>query len=293
MAEAASSVAPNAELLEWPKKDNRRFLHVVYRVGDLDRTIKFYTEAFGMKLLRKRDIPEEKYSNAFLGFGPEESHFVVELTYNYGVTSYDIGTGFGHFAIATPDVYKLVEHVRAKGGNVTREPGPVKGGKSVIAFVKDPDGYTFELIQRESTPEPLCQVMLRVGDLERSIKFYEKALGMSVVKRVDRPEYKYTIAMLGYAEEEKTTVLELTYNYGVTEYTKGNAYAQIAISTNDVYKSGEVVNLVTQELGGKITRQAGPIPGINTKIVSFLDPDGWKTVLVDNEDFLNELSKED
>ncbi|EXB55123.1 hypothetical protein L484_018049 [Morus notabilis] len=292
-AEAASSVAPNAELLEWPKKDNRRFLHVVYRVGDLDRTIKFYTEAFGMKLLRKRDIPEEKYSNAFLGFGPEESHFVVELTYNYGVTSYDIGTGFGHFAIATPDVYKLVEHVRAKGGNVTREPGPVKGGKSVIAFVKDPDGYTFELIQRESTPEPLCQVMLRVGDLERSIKFYEKALGMSVVKRVDRPEYKYTIAMLGYAEEEKTTVLELTYNYGVTEYTKGNAYAQIAISTNDVYKSGEVVNLVTQELGGKITRQAGPIPGINTKIVSFLDPDGWKTVLVDNEDFLNELNKED
>ncbi|PON82590.1 Glyoxalase I [Trema orientale] len=292
MAEAsAAAVAPNPELLEWPKKDRRRFLHAVYRVGDLDRTIRFYTEAFGMKLLRKRDIPEEKYSNAFLGFGPEEAHFVVELTYNYGVTSYDIGTGFGHFAIATPDVYKLVEHVRSKGGNVTREPGPVKGGKSVIAFVKDPDGYTFELIQRESTPEPLCQVMLRVGDLERSIKFYEKvALGMSVVKRVDRPEYKYTIAMLGYAEEEKTTVLELTYNYGVTEYTKGNAYAQIAISTDDVYKSGEVVNLVTQELGGKITRQPGPIPGINTKITSFLDPDGWKTVLVDNEDFLKELN---
>ncbi|PON35015.1 Glyoxalase I [Parasponia andersonii] len=292
MAEASTAaVASNPELLEWPKKDRRRFLHAVYRVGDLDRTIKFYTEAFGMKLFRKRDIPEEKYSNAFLGFGPEESHFVVELTYNYGVTSYDIGTGFGHFAIATPDVYKLVEHVRSKGGNVTREPGPVKGGKSVIAFVKDPDGYTFELIQRESTPEPLCQVMLRVGDLERSIKFYEKvALGMSVVKRVDRPEYKYTIAMLGYAEEEKTTVLELTYNYGVTEYTKGNAYAQIAISTDDVYKSGEVVSLVTQELGGKITRQPGPIPGINTKITSFLDPDGWKTVLVDNEDFLKELN---
>ncbi|TKY72169.1 putative lactoylglutathione lyase [Spatholobus suberectus] len=104
MADATQS---NADLLEWPKKDKRRFLHVVYRVGDLDRTIKFYTECFGMKLLRKRDIPEEKYANAFLGFGPEQSHFVVELTYNYGVTSYDIGTGFGHFAIATPDVYKL------------------------------------------------------------------------------------------------------------------------------------------------------------------------------------------
>ncbi|QCD77140.1 lactoylglutathione lyase GLX1-like [Vigna unguiculata] len=286
MAEATQS---NAELLEWPKKDKRRFLHAVYRVGDLDRTIKFYTECLGMKLLRKRDVPEEKFANAFLGFGPEQSHFVVELTYNYGVTSYDIGTGFGHFGIATPDVYKLVENIRAKGGVITREPGPVKGGKSVIAFVKDPDGYIFELIQRPSTPEPLCQVMLRVGDLERSIKFYEKALGLRVVKRADRPEQKYTVVMLGYADEQETTVLELTYNYGVTEYTKGNAYAQVAISTDDVYKSAEVVNIVTQELGGKITRQPGPIPGINTKITSFLDPDGWKTVLVDNEDFLKEL----
>lgn len=242
-----------------------------------------------MKLLRQRDIPEEKYSNAFLGFGPEETNFVVELTYNYGVTSYDIGTGFGHFAIATPDVYKLVEDIRAKGGNVTREPGPVKGGNSVIAFVKDPDGYTFELIQRPSTPEPLCQIMLRVGDLERAISFYERALGLKLLRRIERPEYKYNIAILGYAEEDQTTILELTYNYGVTEYTKGNAYAQIAVGTDDVYKSAEVVDLVTKELGGKITRQPGPIPGLNTKITSFLDPDGWKTVLVDNEDFLKEL----
>ncbi|XP_050387389.1 lactoylglutathione lyase GLX1-like [Argentina anserina] len=261
---------------EWPKKDKRRLLHAVYRVGDLEITIKLYTEALGMKLLRQRDIPEEKYSNAFLGFGPEETNFVVELTYNYGVTSYDIGTGFGHFAIATPDVYKLVEDNRAKRGNVTREPGPVKGGNSVIAFVKDPDGYTFELIQRSETPEPLCQIMLRVGDLDRSISFYE------------RPEYKYTKAILGYAED-KTTILELTYNYGVTEYTKGNAYAQIVVGTDDVYKSAEVIDLVTKELGEKITRQPGPMTGLNTKITSFLDPDGWKTVLVDNEDFLKEL----
>lgn len=286
MAEAAPV---NAELLEWPKKDKRRLLHVVYRVGDLDRTIKFYTECFGMKLLRKRDVPEEKYSNAFLGYGPEESHFAVELTYNYGVSSYDIGTGFGHFAIATQDVYKMVEEIKAKGGTVTREPGPVKGGTTVIAFVKDPDGYIFELIQRGATPEPLCQVMLRVGDLERAIKFYEKALGMKLLRKVDKPEYKYTLAMMGYAEENETIVLELTYNYDVTEYTKGNAYGQVAIGTDDVYKSGEVVKLVIEELGGKITRQPGPLPGINTKITAFLDPDGWKTVLVDNEDFLKEL----
>ncbi|XP_056159693.1 lactoylglutathione lyase GLX1-like [Syzygium oleosum] len=286
MAEAAPV---NAALLEWPKKDKRRMLHAVYRVGDLERTIKFYTECFGMKLLRKRDIPEEKYSYAFLGFGPEESHFAVELTYNYGVHSYDIGSGFGHFAIATQDVYKMVEDIKAKGGTVTREAGPVKGGTTVIAFVKDPDGYLFELIQRGPTPQPLCQVMLRVGDLERSIKFYEKALGMKLLRTIDNPQYKYTLAMMGYADEYETTVVELTYNYGVTEYTKGNAYAQLAISTDDVYKSGEVIKLVTEELGGKITRQPGPIPGINSKIGFFLDPDGWKTALVDNEDFLKEL----
>lgn len=292
MAEAASS-APSAELLEFPKKDNRRLLHAVYRVCDLERSIKFYTEALGMELLRQRDIPEEKYSNAFLGYGPEETHFVVELTYNYGVDKYDIGTGFGHFAIATADVYKLAEDIKAKGGTITREPGPVKGGSSIIAFAKDPDGYLFELIDRPNPPEPLCQVMLRVGDLERSIKFYEKALGMKLCRTVDRPEQKYTLAMMGYAEEKETVVLELTYNYGVTEYTKGNAYAQVAISTTDVYKSAEVVNHVIQELGGKITRQPGPIPGLGTKITSFLDPDGWKTVLVDHEDFLKELPKKE
>ncbi|KAG0522838.1 hypothetical protein BDA96_07G072000 [Sorghum bicolor] len=280
---------PAETVLDWHKQDNKRMLHAVYRVGDLDRTIKYYTECFGMKLLRKRDIPEEKYTNAFLGFGPEDTNFAVELTYNYGVDKYDIGTGFGHFAIANEDVYKLAENIKSKGGKITREPGPVKGGSTVIAFAQDPDGYMFELIQRAETPEPLCQVMLRVGDLERSIKFYEKALGLKLLRKKDVPDYKYTIAMLGYADEDKTTVLELTYNYGVTEYSKGNAYAQVAIGTNDVYKSAEAVELATKELGGKILRQPGPLPGINTKIASFVDPDGWKVVLVDNTDFLREL----
>ncbi|CAK8564387.1 unnamed protein product [Lathyrus sativus] len=277
------------DLFEWLKNDNRRLLHVVYRVGDLDRAIKFYTQALGMKLLRQRDIPEEKYANAFVGFGDEKSHFAIELTYNYGVSSYDVGDGFGHFGIATQDVYKLVEHIRAFGGNITREPGPVQGGTTVIAFVKDPDGYTFALIQRSEIVDPFAHIMLRVGDLERCIKFYEKAVGLKVVRKDDNPEKKYTVVVLGYKGEEESTVLELTYNYGVTEYSKGNAYAQIAIGTNDVYKSAEILNLVTQEVGGKITRQPGPIAGLNTKIVSFVDPDGWKTVLVDNEDFLKEL----
>ncbi|CAK9155149.1 unnamed protein product [Ilex paraguariensis] len=173
MAQASTNTSQE-NALDWVKKDKRRMLHVVYRVGDLDRTIKFYTECLGMKLLRKRDIPEERYTNAFLGYGPEDSHFVIELTYNYGVDAYDIGSGFGHFGIAVDDVAKTVELIKAKGGKVTREPGPVKGGSTVIAFIEDPDGYKFELLERGPTPEPLCQVMLRVGDLERSINFHEE-----------------------------------------------------------------------------------------------------------------------
>ncbi|KAJ0029863.1 hypothetical protein Pint_13239 [Pistacia integerrima] len=287
----ASTSASQENALEWVKKDKRRLLHVVYRVGDLDKTIKysdinvfgdfrFYTECLGMKLLRKRDIPEERYTNAFLGYGPEDSHFVIELTYNYGVDKYDIGTGFGHFGIAVEDVAKTVELIKAKGGKVTREPGPVKGGNTVIAFIEDPDGYKFELLERGPTPEPLCQVMLRVGDLDRSINFYEKvsivlAFGMELLRRRDNPEYKYTIAMMGYGPEDKNAVLELTYNYGVTEYDKGNAYAQIAIGTDDVYKTAEAIKL----FGGKVTREPGPLPGINTKITACLDPDGWKSAL--------------
>jgi len=284
MAQASTSITQE-EALDWLKKDNRRMLHVVYRVGDLDRTIKFYTECLGMKLLRKRDIPEERYTNAFLGYGPEDSHFVIELTYNYGVDKYDIGAGFGHFGIAVEDVAKTVDLIKAKGGKVTREPGPVKGGSSVIAFIEDPDGYKFELIERGPTPEPLCQVMLRVGDLDRAINFYEKAFGMELLRKRDSPEYKYTIAMMGYGPEDKSPVLELTYNYGVTQYDKGNAYAQIAIGTDDVYKTAEVIKMSE----GKVTREPGPLPGINTKITACLDPDGWKTVFVDNIDFLKEL----
>ncbi|KAL8489756.1 hypothetical protein ACS0TY_025588 [Phlomoides rotata] len=282
----ASTAAMQENVLDWVKTDKRRMLHVVYRVGDLDRTIKFYSDCFGMKLLRKRDITEDRYTNAFLGYGPEEHHFVIELTYNYGVDKYDIGSGFGHFGIAIEDVAKTVDIVKAKGGKVTREPGPVKGGKTVIAFVEDPDGYKFELLERGPTPEPLCQVMLRVGDLDRSIEFYEKAYGMQLLRKRDNPEYKYTIAMLGYGPEDKNTVMELTYNYGVTKYDTGNAYAQIAIGTDDVYKTAEAVKLC----GGKVTREPGPLPGINTKVFACLDPDGWKTVFVDNIDFLKELA---
>jgi lactoylglutathione lyase len=288
-ASAAETSALSLDSLEdFTKKDNRRMLHVVYRVGDIDKTIKFYTECLGMKLLRQRVIPEEKYTNAFLGYGSEDTNFSVELTYNYGQDSYDIGTGFGHFGLAVEDVQKTGDLVKSKGGKVSREPGPVKGGSSIIAFVDDPDGYKFELIQRPPTPEPFAQVCLRVGDLDKSIAFYEKAFGMSLLSRKDVPQYKYAIAKMGYGSDEmKTTVLELTYNYGVSEYTKGTGYAQIAVGTDDVYKTAEAV----RAFGGQIIREPGPLPILNTKITAVLDPDGWKSVFVDNIDLAKELEK--
>jgi lactoylglutathione lyase len=126
-----------------------RLLHTMLRVGNLQRSIDFYTNVIGMNLLRTSDNPEYKYTLAFLGFdkgNPDQAE--LELTYNWGVESYEMGTAFGHIAIGVPDVYAAVEKIRAAGGNVTREAGPVKGGTTLIAFVQDPDGYKIELIQR-------------------------------------------------------------------------------------------------------------------------------------------------
>jgi lactoylglutathione lyase len=123
-------------------------LHTMLRVGDMQRSVNFYTKVLGMKLLRTTDRPEQKYALAFVGYDDEESTAVIELTYNYGVERYDLGTAFGHIAIGVPDVKAACERVRASGGKVTREAGPVKGGTSVIAFVEDPDGYKIEFIER-------------------------------------------------------------------------------------------------------------------------------------------------
>jgi lactoylglutathione lyase len=126
-----------------------RMLHTMLRVGDLDRAVKFYTDVLGMKLLRTSDRPDQKYKLAFVGYDEEEKTAVLELTYNYGVDKYEMGNAYGHVAIAVPDAYKACDEVKKRGGSVTREAGPVKGGTTVIAFVQDPDGYKIELIQRD------------------------------------------------------------------------------------------------------------------------------------------------
>ncbi len=128
-----------------------RLLHTMLRVGDLGRSVKFYTEVLGMKVLRTTDRPEQKYSLAFIGYDMEDRASVLELTYNYGVPKYDLGSAFGHIAIEVDNAAKACDAVRAKGGRVTREAGPVKGGTTVIAFVEDPDGYKIEFIERKSS----------------------------------------------------------------------------------------------------------------------------------------------
>ena len=127
-----------------------RILHTMLRVGDLERSIRFYTEVLGMKLLRRKDYPDGKFTLAFIGYGDESDNAVIELTHNWGVDRYELGTAYGHIAIAVPDAAAACESVRSMGGKVTCEAGPMKFGGSVIAFVEDPDGYKIEFIQSAS-----------------------------------------------------------------------------------------------------------------------------------------------
>ena len=130
--------------------ENRfRYLHTMLRVGDLPRSLAFYTTHLGMKEIRRNDVPDGNYTLVFLGYGDESSETVLELTYNYGVTSYEMGGAFGHLAIGVPDIYATCETMRAAGVKISREPGPVKFGTTVIAFIEDPDGYKIELIERK------------------------------------------------------------------------------------------------------------------------------------------------
>lgn len=126
-----------------------RMLHTMLRVGNLEQSLEFYTEVLGMKLLRQRDYEEGRFTLAYVGYGDEENNTVLELTHNWDTSSYDLGNGYGHIAIGVEDAYKACEEIKARGGKVVREAGPMKGGVTVIAFVEDPDGYKIELIQQD------------------------------------------------------------------------------------------------------------------------------------------------
>jgi lactoylglutathione lyase len=123
-----------------------RMLHTMIRVGDLQRSIDFYTQILGMKLLRQQDYPEGKFTLAFVGYGNENDHTVIELTHNWDTDSYDLGNGFGHLAIEVDDVYEAAEQIKQRGGKIIRDAGPMNAGTTIIAFVEDPDGYAIELL---------------------------------------------------------------------------------------------------------------------------------------------------
>lgn len=123
-----------------------RMLHTMLRVGDLDRSIRFYTEVLGMRLLRRKDYPDGKFTLAFVGYGDESEHTVIELTYNWDTDHYDLGSGFGHIALEVDDVYEAADAIKKRGGKILREAGPMNAGATIIAFVADPDGYPIELI---------------------------------------------------------------------------------------------------------------------------------------------------
>lgn len=127
-----------------------RILHTMLRVGDLEKSLDFYTQVLGMRLLRRRDYPDGKFTLAFVGYQDESEGAVLELTHNWDTPSYDLGNGYGHIALEVEDAYKACEEIKARGGKVTREAGPMMHGQTIIAFVEDPDGYKIELIQRDS-----------------------------------------------------------------------------------------------------------------------------------------------
>ena len=127
-----------------------RILHTMLRVGDLDRSIKFYSEVLGMSLLRRKDYPDGKFTLAFLGYGDEAEHSAIELTYNWGVKHYNLGDGFGHIALEVDDVYEATDRIKKLGGKILREAGPMNAGSTIIAFVEDPDGYQIELLGKKS-----------------------------------------------------------------------------------------------------------------------------------------------
>lgn len=130
--------------------NDMRILHTMLRVGDLDRSIRFYTEVLGMRLLRRGEYPDGKFTLAFLGYGDESGNAVIELTYNWGVDSYDIGSAFGHIALEVDDVYQATADIRQRGGKIIRDAGPMNAGATIIAFVEDPDGYQIELIGKKA-----------------------------------------------------------------------------------------------------------------------------------------------
>lgn len=278
----AMSTAASQSKEGWINKDTRRMLNAVYKVKDLNKSIEYYKKHFGLKLHSTQN--DKSISQAFLSYSDELKNFGLFIIQDDNITNdFNIGEGFGHFGIAVKDIYKTCDNIKESGGKVTREAGPVKGGKTNIAFVEDPSGYKWELIERKEmseTADSLCQVMLRVGDLDRSIKYYTEVIGMKLLRIRDNEKYKYKLGFVGYGPEDEVAVLELTYNYGQHEYNHGNTYEYVTISTKDIEKTCEQVKMDS----GKIISGPDFIRENNMKTFGTIDPDGWHILFVEDKD---------
>ncbi|KGN56115.1 lactoylglutathione lyase [Cucumis sativus] len=274
----------NDNVLEWVKKDHRHFLRAVIHVSDLDRSIRFYTKGFGMKVLKRRNFPDRQYRDALVGFGPENTHFLLELRQRHDSNNVFIGTEFGHFGIATQDVYKSVEKARANGALVIQKPQKIN--QTMFAFVQDHDGYKFKLIQSKCLADPLVQVMFHVQDLNRSINFYTKALGMKLFEKKNNSTGQIVSGTLGYGiNQSKTTVLQLEKRKNIPRDDGRDGYSMVYIGTDNVNKSADAAKLVMKELGGSVIIEPILLSNINVKLTGFFDPDNWITIMVDNKDY--------
>ena len=239
----------------------RKMLRARYRVSDLDRTVRYMEDVYGMRVVEGGGA-----AGATLGY--DAAAFCISLLPAPAAAELDLGTGFGHMGLQVDDVYTAVDKVKAAGGMVTREAGPVKGGSTHIAFVKDPDGYAFELLQRPPTPERINQVMLRTGDLDASTAFYAGCLGMTALRRRVNEQYAYTLQFCGYGDDDLLIpVMELTYNHGKDgrdAYTKGNAYDGVELATSDVERTRSEL----EALGVRVER-------LDEHRIACTDPDGW------------------
>ncbi|KAI5057169.1 hypothetical protein GOP47_0027184 [Adiantum capillus-veneris] len=213
-----------------PSPSLARLLRVVYRVKNLDQSVRFYTECFDMKIKGTFECPLKQYAAALMGYGSSSTHFILELRFYFEICEFNVGSGFGHIGINVGNVQKSLESIKSKGGKVTKEARQVKGASTICAFVEDPNGYEIELLQRVSYGgDPLCQVMLRVVDLQSAITFYEKSFGMKMLRKfqLEVSKTKFELAFMGFGPEDRTTVLELNSIYNVAHYDKGNAYLEV------------------------------------------------------------------
>jgi len=215
-----------------------------------------------------------------MGYSDKHGPLLQLIFNNDRKQPYNLGTAYGHIALTAPDLYNQCSKIKDDGGNVTREPGPVKGGTTEIAFIEAPEGYKYELIKRDETWKcPILHLMLRVGNIEKTRKFYE-TIGMTMLRDSVNDQYKYTLYFMGFGPEEHNTVLEFTYNWGVEKYEHGDAYLHITVTTPDIVG----VHDKLRSGGYTITKDLDT----NNSSFTCVDPDGYSVHVV-TEQLLNLL----